>query len=438
MGRVSSIRLRCEQVARVEMDHKQFGTMDRSDILTSYRKTIWVVSAIFLVAAAMSLALAFVGGTLPLLVAGFGGLLATVAAVVAAGGLLVLRRERDQQHGKGFMPRPVDRPLFRHNSTTHGALRVGDVVEVRSAKEILATLDDTGNLDALPFMPEMLAYCGKRFVVTQCADKILDMIDKTGHRLRRMRRAVFLDNLRCDGSAHGGCQQACRTIWKTAWLRRVADGSNTLERASNDLSARAQLQPFTRRSEAVWESEPLYRCQATELLMASERMHAWDPRGDLRALTSGNVRFRDFVSVLLARAFNVVQELRGGASFPGYTLSAGGRTPQERLELQPGEWVEVKSLTEIASTLDKDGRNRGMRFDQEMVRYCGGRYQVRSRVDRLIDERTGRMLRLLNPCIILEDVEATGEFLRFNPQREYPYWREIWLRRIAQASDRNP
>ena len=32
-------------------------------------------------------------------------------------------------------------------------LRAGDLVEVRSEREILATLDDTGALDALPFMP---------------------------------------------------------------------------------------------------------------------------------------------------------------------------------------------------------------------------------------------------------------------------------------------
>jgi hypothetical protein len=35
-------------------------------------------------------------------------------------------------------------------------LKVGDVVEVRSAAEILATLDENGALDSMPFMPEML------------------------------------------------------------------------------------------------------------------------------------------------------------------------------------------------------------------------------------------------------------------------------------------
>jgi len=48
-------------------------------------------------------------------------------------------------------------------------LKVGDIVEVRSEAEILATLDADGALDALPFMPEMLQYAGKRLAVGKIA-----------------------------------------------------------------------------------------------------------------------------------------------------------------------------------------------------------------------------------------------------------------------------
>src|SRR5438094_248118 len=40
-------------------------------------------------------------------------------------------------------------------------LRAGEIVEIRSKEEILATLDEKGRLDGLPFMPEMLKYCGQ-------------------------------------------------------------------------------------------------------------------------------------------------------------------------------------------------------------------------------------------------------------------------------------
>jgi hypothetical protein len=38
-------------------------------------------------------------------------------------------------------------------------LRVGEIVEVRSEAEILATLDERAELESPPFMPEMLQFC---------------------------------------------------------------------------------------------------------------------------------------------------------------------------------------------------------------------------------------------------------------------------------------
>src|SRR5262245_66634825 len=103
-----------------------------------------------------------------------------------------------------------------------GALRRGNFVEVRSAGEILATLDDRGALGAMPFMPEMIPYLGRRFTVSARADKICDTIGST-LRSRQMTDTVLLDDLRCDGSAHGGSQADCRLYWNEAWLKKVVD-----------------------------------------------------------------------------------------------------------------------------------------------------------------------------------------------------------------------
>jgi len=78
-------------------------------------------------------------------------------------------------------------------------LRVGDLVEVRSVDEILKTLDSSGTLDLLPFMPEMLVYCGKRFKVWKRVHKTCDTIYYDG--TREIKNVVMLDQLRCDGSA---------------------------------------------------------------------------------------------------------------------------------------------------------------------------------------------------------------------------------------------
>jgi len=47
----------------------------------------------------------------------------------------------------------------------------GDLVEVRPAAEIFSTLDEKGTLENLPFMPEMIAFCGRQFRVSRRAFK---------------------------------------------------------------------------------------------------------------------------------------------------------------------------------------------------------------------------------------------------------------------------
>ena len=102
-------------------------------------------------------------------------------------------------------------------------LRVGDLVEVRSADEIMATLDERGELENLPFMPEMLKFCGQRLTVDKVAHKLCDTMSGSG--IHKMENAVHLTGSRCDGTAHGGCQTACLLYWKEAWLKRVDDAA---------------------------------------------------------------------------------------------------------------------------------------------------------------------------------------------------------------------
>jgi len=50
-----------------------------------------------------------------------------------------------------------------------------------------------------------------------------------------------------------------------------------------------------------------------------------------------------------------------------------------------------------------------MRFDIEMLSYCGGRFRVQQRVERIISEQTGKMMRMQNPCLLLENVYCRAE-----------------------------
>ena len=96
-------------------------------------------------------------------------------------------------------------------------LRPGDWVEVRSLEEVLPTLDANGQLEGLPFMPEMLALCGRRFRVSKRAHKTCDPPNGLGG---SMPGTVHLEGARCHGEFHGGCQHLCLMFWKEVWLRR--------------------------------------------------------------------------------------------------------------------------------------------------------------------------------------------------------------------------
>jgi hypothetical protein len=103
--------------------------------------------------------------------------------------------------------------------------------------------------------------------------------------------------------------------------------------------------------------------------------------------------------------------------------------------------VRVKSREEIAATLSRVGRNRGLWFDREMMPHCGRTYRVRQRVSRFVNDQDGRMIELKNDCVTLEGVVCSGDLSLprwFCPRAILPYWRECWLRRPAPASASAP
>jgi hypothetical protein len=322
-------------------------------------------------------------------------------------------------------------------------LRVGELVEVRSEAEILATLDDMGELESLPFMPEMRQFCGKRFRVHKRAVKLCDTITWTG--IHRMENAVHLADVRCDGQAHGGCQAGCLVYWKEAWLKRVdTDGQEPAgEEAIHSTGCTVE-----RLIESARKDEDRFSCQATELLRAAPgRVPPWDVRQYVLDVTSGNVSVLATIRGVIVGVVNEYQDfsrrflprwlrIHGGKRFP-FIDGTLQKTPHGTLDLQPGELVRVKSKEEIVATLDTRNRNRGMSFDVEMLKYCGRQVRVLRRVNRIINEATGKLMVLKNPCIILEDVICTSDYHRLCPRGIYPYWREIWLERVQSPSMRD-
>src|SRR5579859_1883506 len=337
--------------------------------------------------------------------------------------------------------------------------RAGDWVRVRSREEILRTLDARGELERLPFMPEMLAFCGQRLRVAASAHKTCDTVNHTGG--RRMRDAVHLESARCNGLGHDGCQARCLIFWKEAWLEPA-----TPEASHGEMRAREQV-PSSAESgdEAVLRratcdrtdpASPTYSCQATRLFEATTRLAPWSPMQYLDDVLSGNVEWREALRLLsLALVYNLRRVGVGyracaalyerahawlmgtGSPYLRGTIPQNGTTPSLELGLQPGEYAEVRPVGEIVDTLDERNRNRGMSFDKEMVRYCGQRFRVLDRVRRIINETTGKMLELPTASVILEGTYCTGRYSERRllcPRRIVPFWREVWLRRVNGTS----
>jgi hypothetical protein len=384
---------------------------------------------------------AAVGG-LVLLGALAGGLLASI------GGFICLRRDSLEARGLPYASRrsqqrkvgPFTRAIlsaFRFWRPTSGRrpdrldLRPGEFVEIRSLEEIVATLDERGEKDSLPFMPEMAAWAGRQARVLRRVDKWYDWIRNTG--LKRMRKTVFLEGCRCDGSGHDGCQAGCQMFWKEAWLKRAGSQRDLAYSRPLALESPVDLKRHARALEPE-AGESIFVCQMTRLPEAPEPLSWHDPRHHLRDLWTGNVRLGSFLTSRAISFFNFVQKRTGGPRYPMRSPAGAGKPSHAELDLQPGEIVRIKSKSEIEDTLDDRYRNRGLWFDPDMFRYCGGTYTVLRRVTRQIDKKSGRMLTISNPCIVLDGVTATGEYIAFALLNEFTYWRESWLERINAPS----
>jgi hypothetical protein len=340
---------------------------------------------------------------------------------------------------------------------SHTTLKAGDWVEVLGQEEILRTLDGLARLEGMPFMPEMLRFCGKRFQVYKRAHRTCDTVDYVGG--RHLDGTVHLDGLRCDGEGHGGCHALCLLFWKEAWLRKVPgpDGAGSVAGPAAAPAPGTAPDVFrigTRKpGEAPDAADPTYVCQATQLLEATVALRRSDLGPYLEDLSSGNVRLGELVVAAafvgythlaggryglgtpLRWLYDAVARLRGRWPLPDPRgmIPRGGKTPSRKLDLQPGELVRVRSLEEIEETIDGNLRNRGMGYHSEMVQFCGRTFRVARRIEKIVHEKTGKMIPMKNDVIILEDAVCKGRYInncrRFCPRSVYLYFREIWLER---------
>ena len=321
-------------------------------------------------------------------------------------------------------------------------LRPGELVRVRPAAEIFATLDASGSLDGLPFMPEMLKYCGRTLPVAQRADSTC----AGSGAARRMRDTVHLQRIRCDGSAHDGCQAACLMFWKEAWLERVRDGNGSAPRPLDEQEQLYVTDTLLANTRVMTSDGTRYRCQATQIPEASEHLRPLkDVDQYVNALKNWKLPkvLRGFFVALVNRwqAFSRTRlperlQIAGGREFPFVVGKLDkGETPSAEMDLKPGDLVRIKSKKDIVATLDKANTNRGLYFDNEMARFCGRTARVQAYVSKIIEESNGEMIEIKSDCLILEGVFCTSDYHRLCTRSIYSYWRKVWLEKVDSPTE---
>lgn len=116
----------------------------------------------------------------------------------------------------------------------------------------------------------------------------------------------------------------------------------------------------------------------------------------------------------------------GGKANPAPVVPAASTLPK----LEAGDWVRVKSLEEIMTTLNMWRQLRGCAFMAEMEPYCGTVQRVLKPVRRFVDERDLRVVRS-NGIVLLEGLVCQGTAGIGPCDRSCLYfWRVEWLEKI--------
>jgi hypothetical protein len=272
----------------------------------------------------------------------------------------------------------------------------------------------------MPFMPEMLPFCGRRFQVALRAERTC--VYPPQMPFRRLRDCVTLRGVGCDGGSHGGCQLGCTIYWKEAWLRPVRGPLS----AGTPAAAASPVAVGPARELPVMRdpSSGSYFCQGTDLLGATQPGEPmWRPGQYVRLLKVRTFTMRELVAMYLRPGIRKARRIvRAIDPRP----KRESRDPGHVLGLQPGDWVRIKSREEIERTLDATRKHRGLPFSGAMYESCGRQMQVRARVERILNETTGKMIHV-HDTVILE-ASICDRYL--GCARGMPLlWREAWLDR---------
>jgi hypothetical protein len=184
-------------------------------------------------------------------------------------------------------------------------LEPGELVEVRSEKEIMATLDRHDKLKGLSYEREMSKYCGKKFKVYQRVKSIV--IEDTGEMRTIKSPTVLLEDVVCDGGFHGDCDRSCFCYWREEWLKRAAPENSNGFRFMNPGKTNSISSSDSKKRDNAASRRPmdLVPGDLVEVRLENEILATLDSFGKYRGL-----RFTPEMSKYYGKRFRVFKKLR--------------------------------------------------------------------------------------------------------------------------------
>jgi hypothetical protein len=169
-------------------------------------------------------------------------------------------------------------------------------------------------------------------------------------------------------------------------------------------------------------------CQSTEILNASKPLPWWEPKQYLWDLKYNRMSIVQFVQSLFIALYNKVAHF---CKLKSWRFVAGSTKDfrSQSLNLQSGELVRVKSLSQIRQTLDSAGKHQNLLFAPTMMSFCGQVLKVQDRVENIVLEATPRQ-RKIKDTVLLEGATCDGICHRLCPRQSFLFWRECWLERV--------
>jgi hypothetical protein len=95
--------------------------------------------------------------------------------------------------------------------------------------------------------------------------------------------------------------------------------------------------------------------------------------------------------------------------------------------LKSGDFVKVRSYSDIFQTLDRKGTLNGLPFMPEMKQFCGKTFRVHKRAHRVCNEERDRYIK---DTVSLQNVRCDGGFHDNCKKYCMIMWKEAWLKRI--------